>query len=313
MADTALQLERPRDISDPPTIMNKSKASTRVSYSEERSLPLLDTGPTPSEKEDNTPVVRRSLFLAWNNASRSPDGLSTVATARDFVGDGSDTGFWLLHNPLARRRGWERLSEMGSGSCTSHVLSRPWYAVTKRAIDAVFSLVLLILLLPLFALTAAAVKLDSPGPVLFWQRRVGKEGRLFLLWKFRSMYTDAPRYAASPTSDEDPRLTGIGRLIRRVSVDELPQLINVLRGEMSLVGPRPEMPFIVEGYTAVERQRLAVKPGITGLWQVSPARALPIHENLQYDLHYIRYQNLVLDGAILIRTVAAVIRGVGAV
>jgi lipopolysaccharide/colanic/teichoic acid biosynthesis glycosyltransferase len=202
---------------------------------------------------------------------------------------------------------------MGSGSCTSHALSRPWYAVTKRAIDAVFSLVLLILLLPVFALTAAAVKFDSPGPAFFWQRRVGKDGRLFLLWKFRSMYTDAPRYAASPTSDEDPRLTRIGRLIRRVSVDELPQLINVLRGEMSLVGPRPEMPFIVEGYTAVERQRLAVKPGITGLWQVSPARALPIHENLQYDLHYIRHQNLVLDGTILIRTIVAVIRGVGAV
>jgi lipopolysaccharide/colanic/teichoic acid biosynthesis glycosyltransferase len=127
------------------------------------------------------------------------------------------------------------------------------------------------------------------------------------------MRIDAPKYAPSPTSDRDCRLTRIGRLIRRISIDELPQLINVLKGEMSLVGPRPEMPFIVDRYTPLERGRLAVKPGITGLWQVSPARALPIHENLQYDLHYIFHQSLMLDGAILLRTLAAVIRGVGAV
>jgi lipopolysaccharide/colanic/teichoic acid biosynthesis glycosyltransferase len=102
-------------------------------------------------------------------------------------------------------------------------------------------------------------------------------------------------------------------LIRRLSVDEMPQLINVLRGEMSLVGPRPEMPFIVARYHPVECERLIVRPGITGLWQISPARAFPIHENLQYDLHYIRNQNLVLDCAIVLRTVAAVIRGVGAI
>jgi lipopolysaccharide/colanic/teichoic acid biosynthesis glycosyltransferase len=101
--------------------------------------------------------------------------------------------------------------------------------------------------------------------------------------------------------------------MRRLSIDELPQLINVLKGDMSLVGPRPEMPFIVARYRSVERERLAVRPGITGLWQISPARAFPIHENLQYDLHYIRNQNLLLDCAIILRTVTAVIHGVGAV
>jgi lipopolysaccharide/colanic/teichoic acid biosynthesis glycosyltransferase len=108
-------------------------------------------------------------------------------------------------------------------------------------------------------------------------------------------------------------LTRVGRLIRRMSLDELPQLMNVLKGEMSLVGPRPEMPFIVDGYGDLERKRLAVRPGITGLWQISPARAFPIHENIQFDLHYIRHQNLVLDCAILVRTIAAVIDGVGAI
>jgi lipopolysaccharide/colanic/teichoic acid biosynthesis glycosyltransferase len=98
-----------------------------------------------------------------------------------------------------------------------------------------------------------------------------------------------------------------------MSIDEIPQLINVLKGEMSLVGPRPEMPFIVARYHALANERLAVRPGITGLWQISPARAFPIHENFQYDLHYIRNQNFVLDCAILARTIAAVIHGVGAV
>jgi lipopolysaccharide/colanic/teichoic acid biosynthesis glycosyltransferase len=127
------------------------------------------------------------------------------------------------------------------------------------------------------------------------------------------MRTDVPAYEASPRSVVDGRLTRIGRLIRRLSLDEMPQLINVLKGEMSLVGPRPEMPFIVARYLPVEWERLIVRPGITGLWQISPARAFPIHENLQYDLHYIRNQNFFLDFAILLRTIAAVIHGVGAI
>jgi lipopolysaccharide/colanic/teichoic acid biosynthesis glycosyltransferase len=127
------------------------------------------------------------------------------------------------------------------------------------------------------------------------------------------MRTDVREYEASPRSGVDDRLTRIGRLIRRLSIDELPQLINVLRGEMSLVGPRPEMPFMVARYHPIECERLIARPGITGLWQISPARAFPIHENLHYDLHYIRNQNFFLDCAIVLRTIAAVIHGVGAI
>jgi lipopolysaccharide/colanic/teichoic acid biosynthesis glycosyltransferase len=127
------------------------------------------------------------------------------------------------------------------------------------------------------------------------------------------MRTDVPKYEVSPRSAADARLTRVGRLIRRLSLDEMPQLINVLRGEMSLVGPRPEMPFIVHRFHPAECRRTVAKPGITGLWQISPARAFPIHENLHYDLHYVRNQNLFLDCAIIVRTIAAVIRGIGAV
>jgi len=169
------------------------------------------------------------------------------------------------------------------------------------------------MLLPLFVLVAIVIKMDSPGPVFFRHYRVGKDSNPFVLWKFRSMKTDVPAYEASPQSVVDSRLTRVGRLIRRLSLDEMPQLINVLKGEMSLVGPRPEMPFIVARYHPIECERLIARPGITGLWQISPARAFPIHENLQYDLHYIRNQNFFLDCAIVFRTIAAVIHGVGAI
>jgi lipopolysaccharide/colanic/teichoic acid biosynthesis glycosyltransferase len=183
----------------------------------------------------------------------------------------------------------------------------------KRGCDVVGSLLFLVLLLPLFILVAIVIKLDSPGPVFFRHYRIGKDGKQFILWKFRSMRADVPEYEASPRSVVDSRLTRIGRWIRRMSVDEMPQLINVLKGDMSLVGPRPEMPFIVARYHPVHRERLVARPGITGLWQISPARGFPIHENLQYDLHYIRNQNIVLDCAIILRTITAVIHGVGAV
>jgi lipopolysaccharide/colanic/teichoic acid biosynthesis glycosyltransferase len=124
------------------------------------------------------------------------------------------------------------------------------------------------------------------------------------------MYRDAPTYGYSPRAGEDPRITGIGRFLRRTSLDELPQLINVFRGQMSLVGPRPEMPFIVQQYTAWQRQRLAVKPGITGLWQLSADRAFLIHENMEYDLYYTRHRSLFMDVAILLHTFLFAARGV---
>jgi lipopolysaccharide/colanic/teichoic acid biosynthesis glycosyltransferase len=184
--------------------------------------------------------------------------------------------------------------------------------LAKRAMDMTVALLLLVMAAPLFVVAAALIKIESRGPVFFRQRRVGKDGRHFFMWKFRSMCQNAPRYERSPISDTDLRLTAVGRILRRLSLDELPQLINVVTGEMSLVGPRPEMPFIVARYGPRERQRLQATPGITGLWQISPARAMPIHENVELDLFYIERQNVFLDIAILVRTFTAVIRGVGA-
>jgi lipopolysaccharide/colanic/teichoic acid biosynthesis glycosyltransferase len=226
-----------------------------------------------------------------------------------------DLGMWLLHRSDIRLEGWALIgtkARLGVGGHAGNVL-RLWPGLTKRCCDIVGSLILLMALWPLLTVIAVLIKLDSPGPILFRHERIGKNGGRFVLLKFRSMKVDVAKYELSPTSGFDMRLTRLGRIIRRLSLDEIPQLINVLKGDMSLVGPRPEMPFIVEGYGILERERLAVKPGITGLWQISPARAFPIHENLQYDLYYVRHRNLVLDCAILVRTITAVIRGVGAV
>jgi len=225
-----------------------------------------------------------------------------------------DPGFWLLYGSADRHDQWERLRRIPQDDVRACHFGLQYSSSTvKRGCDVIGSLFLLVMLFPLFVVVAILIKMDSPGPVFFRHRRVGKDGDHFVLWKFRSMRTDVPEYEASPRSVADDRLTRIGRLIRRMSVDEMPQLINVLKGEMSLVGPRPEMPFIVARYHPVEYKRLIAKPGITGLWQISPARAFPIHENLQYDLHYIHNQNLFLDCSIILRTIAAIIRGVGAV
>jgi lipopolysaccharide/colanic/teichoic acid biosynthesis glycosyltransferase len=169
---------------------------------------------------------------------------------------------------------------------------------------------LLVFLAPPLAVLALAVRIDSEGPVIFRQSRVGKNGRLVDIYKFRSMRADAPKYGFSPTESEDPRITRVGRFLRKTSLDELPQLWNVLKGDMSLVGPRPEMPFIVGQYGSRERQRLCVAPGITGLWQLSADRAFLIHENLQYDLYYIRHRGFFMDIAILLHTAVFAVKGI---
>ena len=184
------------------------------------------------------------------------------------------------------------------------------YEILKRFFDFFGSLALITLGAPIFLLLALIIKLDSPGPVLFRQERVGQGGRRFWMCKFRTMHTVASPYEYSPLSADDPRITRAGRFLRRTSLDELPQLLNVMQGSMSLVGPRPEMPFIVEQYTPAERQRLQVKPGITGLWQLSGDRAFLIHENIEYDLYYIRHCNFFMDLAILLHTSVFAMRGI---
>ena len=189
--------------------------------------------------------------------------------------------------------------------------TKDWhYDAAKRPFDLMASLVLIAITSPIWLAIAFLVRFGSPGPVLFRQKRVGRNGKLFDLYKFRTMYVDASQYDFSPKEAVDPRITRVGRFLRRTSFDELPQLLNVLKGEMSLVGPRPEMPFIVEKYNALHRQRLQVIPGITGLWQLSADRAFLIHENIQYDLYYIRHRSFFMDFAILLHTVVFAMRGV---
>jgi exopolysaccharide biosynthesis polyprenyl glycosylphosphotransferase len=184
------------------------------------------------------------------------------------------------------------------------------YEWSKRIFDFLGAAVLLVIGSPLFLLIALLIKLDSEGPALFRQERVGVNGARFRMFKFRTMDTEAPVYAYSPKQSDDLRITRLGRFLRRTSLDELPQLLNVVLGNMSLVGPRPEMPFIVESYNPQHAQRLLVKPGITGLWQLSGDRNYLIHENLEYDLYYIKHRNFFMDVAILLHTVIFAMRGI---
>ncbi|MCC6907982.1 MAG: sugar transferase [Phycisphaerales bacterium] len=161
---------------------------------------------------------------------------------------------------------------------------------------------------PVCLAVAAAIRLEDGGPIFFRQRRLGQSGRRFTLYKFRSMRVDAPRYGESPTTSADARVTRVGRIIRKLSIDELPQLINVLRGDMRLVGPRPEMPFICSRYTPHQRQRLLVPAGVTGLWQISPHRNAPIHDHVEYDLAYAQARGPVLDAAVIIATLLSALK-----
>jgi len=184
------------------------------------------------------------------------------------------------------------------------------YRYFKRVFDILVTLVILPIVLPLSFIIGLLVKLDSRGPVLFKQMRVGKNGKKFKLYKFRSMQSSTPAYAINPTKFDDPQITRIGRFLRKTSLDEIPQLINVLKGDMSLVGPRPEMPFIVAEYNDYHRERLKVLPGITGLWQLSGDRSKSIHENMDYDLYYISNMSLFLDVGILLETLFFSFRGI---
>ncbi len=184
------------------------------------------------------------------------------------------------------------------------------YPYIKRFIDLFLSIISLIIFSPVFLIMALLIKRDSEGPVFFKQKRVGVNGKQFYIYKFRTMTVESDPYAINPLDINDSRITRVGRFLRKTSVDELPQIINVLKGEMSFVGPRPEMPFIVDAYEEVHRERLKVMPGITGLWQLSGDRKRAIHENMDYDLYYIRNMSFFLDLAILLETFIFAFRGI---
>jgi len=186
----------------------------------------------------------------------------------------------------------------------------PVYLGFKRYFDLCLALITLIILWPLFLIIALAVKKDSNGPAIFTHNRVGKDGRIFKLYKFRTMYLNADPYEVNPLDQKDARITRVGRFLRKTSLDEMPQIINIFKGEMSFVGPRPEMPFIVEQYNEIHKERLKVLPGITGLWQLSGDRKKAIHENMDYDLYYKKNVSFFLDLAILIETVVFAFKGI---
>lgn len=193
----------------------------------------------------------------------------------------------------------------------------------KRAVDLVLAVCAVSAGSVVLGLIAIAIKLDSPGPVLYRQRRVGKDGAEFDMLKFRSMSRDAERMldelrllneATGPLFKirRDPRVTRVGRILRRCSLDELPQLLNVLRGEMSLVGPRPPLPAEVLKYEEWQTARLRARPGMTGLWQVSGRSEVPFNDMVRLDLHYVRNWSLGLDLEIILRTIPAVVANRGA-
>jgi len=181
----------------------------------------------------------------------------------------------------------------------------PLYEPTKRAVDLCLASLGLVLAAPLLAWVGFRLWRSGVTP-LFAHERIGRDGRPFRMVKLRTLADEVGPYEEAPRRADDPRITPYGRWLRATSIDELPQLWTVLRGDMSLVGPRPEMPFVVAGYDAWQRRRLTVKPGITGLWQILGRKDLPMHENLQYDFYYIRNRSLALDVSILLRTVGAV-------
>lgn len=194
----------------------------------------------------------------------------------------------------------------------------------KRMMDIILAVIALLLGSPVFLITAALVKLTSPGPIIFSQIRVGKYGRHFKFYKFRSMYIDAEARKAellknNESSDgvifkmkRDPRITPVGRFIRKFSIDELPQLFNVILGDMSLVGPRPPLPSEVRAYTLEERKRLNITPGITCLWQVSGRSELPFSKQIALDKEYIASRSAFKDFLILLKTIPAILTGKGA-
>lgn len=222
--------------------------------------------------------------------------------------------------------GIARLFPIGTGPCTLPRV-RPadplWYLFAKRLLDILGATAAIVIATPIMVVAAIAVKLETPGPVFFKQYRLGRNGKPFLLYKIRSMTASAPDIRDSLENDNeasgpvfkikaDPRITRVGRILRKYSIDEMPQLFHVLFGQMSLVGPRPPIPSEVERYEPWQTERLAVKPGLTCIWQVSGRSDIGFDEWVRLDIEYVRNRNLWLDIKLLLLTIPAVLTARGA-
>ncbi len=188
------------------------------------------------------------------------------------------------------------------------------YRRAQRMFDLTVATIALALSTPVMVVAAVAIRLEARGPIFYRQRRVGRCGRYFTLYKLRTMRTEMCGDALKPEGGHDPRITRVGRVLRRTSIDELPQLLNVLRGDMAIVGPRPEQPFLVHRYEKWQHLRHLTKPGITGLWQITCRSTIPLHapEATAVDLEYIRTASMATDSRIVIRTFGALLFATGA-
>jgi exopolysaccharide biosynthesis polyprenyl glycosylphosphotransferase len=315
-------------LSVPVLLLGQSDESDRLLRRIE-AVPELDLLPVKAADSALQNVTELRRFVQQNDIRHiiitpSPENQAFVAEMAEYCQENGLRVAWLqrtagLPMTISAVRTWDGTPVIHF----SEPIGQRFYETAKRALDVICALLLLPFLLPLFVLVAIAVKLSSPGPVLMKQKRVGRGGRVFDMYKFRSMRTvteDIPEElraqneATGPMFKmrEDPRITAVGRFLRRTSLDEIPQIFNVLHGEMSFVGPRPPLPREVPGYDEVQRRRLMVKPGITGLWQVSGRSGLTFDEMLRLDVRYIQRRSLLLDIIIMLRTIPCVIGGKGA-
>ncbi len=191
---------------------------------------------------------------------------------------------------------------------------RPRRDRLRKAVDAMVASAALVLFSPILILAATAIFVEDRGPIFYAQERVGRFGRLFMIYKLRTMKVADLGHRPSPTSALDSRVTRVGRILRKISVDELPQLLNIAKGEMAIVGPRPEMPFVVRSYENWQHLRSLVTPGLTGLWQIRARKTIPLAwpEATMIDIEYIRNSSTLLDVSIIAKTVQAIIRPKGA-
>jgi exopolysaccharide biosynthesis polyprenyl glycosylphosphotransferase len=291
----------------------------RPSRAAHESLGIPVAGPLARVSREELREAADEFVLAF----APEDAHHAVAATWRLIGD--DLDFRVMPESLGcvyhllSGLGWAEVPVVKAGRGVWHALALAW----KRTMDVVLAGAIFTLLLPFMALVALLICLESPGPVIFTQDRVGKNGRVFRILKFRTMVAGAQAEEATMTADCaadprfikidcDPRVTRLGRILRKTSIDELPQLWNVLRGQMSLVGPRPSQPSEVEHYELDHFTRLLVKPGVTGMWQVSGRSDLCFEEAVKLDSAYVRDWSPMLDLRILLKTVAVVLQCRGA-